>query len=109
MISSFLLQDIPRHDTRLFEVREAFKRTLLLGFRAYICSHIAKKSPPAVLPGPLRGARGGCCGGDAGPLINALVHATHILLYIAYVRGWTHIRLHVYTRSPPIYMYTAAI
>ena len=40
MISSFLLQDIPRHDARLFEVREAFKRTLLLGFRASVkCIH----------------------------------------------------------------------
>ena len=39
MISSFLLQDIPRHDTRLFEVREAFRRTLLLGFRAYISAY----------------------------------------------------------------------
>ena len=36
MISSFLLQDIPRHDTGLFEVREAFGRTFLVGFRAYI-------------------------------------------------------------------------
>ena len=35
VISSFLLQDIPRHDTRLVEVREAFERTLLRGFRAY--------------------------------------------------------------------------
>ena len=39
MISSLLLQDIPRHDTRLFEVREAFRRTLLLGFRAYISAY----------------------------------------------------------------------
>ena len=44
MISSFFLQDIPRHDTRLFEVREAFKRSLLLGVRAYISADIAKKS-----------------------------------------------------------------
>ena len=50
MISSFL-QDIPRHDTRLFEVREAFKRTLLLVF-AHILEHISqKKTPPATLPG----------------------------------------------------------
>ena len=42
VISSFLLQDIPRHpDTRLFEVREAFKRSLLLGFQAHICAYIA--------------------------------------------------------------------
>ena len=42
-ISSFLLQDSPRHpDTRLFEVREVFKRTLLLlGFRAYIRAYTA--------------------------------------------------------------------
>ena len=42
VISSFLLQDIPRHpDTRLFEVREAFKRTLLLGVfrRVFEASH----------------------------------------------------------------------
>ena len=32
MVSSFLLHDIPKHDTRLSDVREA----LLLGFRAYI-------------------------------------------------------------------------
>ena len=52
MISSFLLQDIPRHNTRLFEVREAFKRTSLLGFCAYIISaYIVKKTPPAALPG----------------------------------------------------------
>ena len=32
MITSFLLQDIPRHrDTRLFEVREAFKPGLSSG------------------------------------------------------------------------------
>ena len=55
MISSFLLQDIPRHDTRLFEVREAVKRTLSLGFRAYISAYIAKKKPAT----------------DAGPLVNA--------------------------------------
>ena len=32
VVSSFLLHDIPKHDTRLSDVREA----LLLGFRAYI-------------------------------------------------------------------------
>ena len=42
VISSFLLHDIPRHDTHLFEVREAFKRTLLVRFRAYISAYIAK-------------------------------------------------------------------
>ena len=73
MISSFLLQDIPRHDTRLFEVREAFKRTLLLDFRAYI----ANKSPPAVLPGAPPRATSlaspvALPATDAGPLINAL-------------------------------------
>ena len=65
------------------EVREAFKRTLLPGFRAYIIEYIAKKSHPGALPGDLRP-----CGElarlaspvavlatDAGPLINALVHA----------------------------------
>ena len=93
MISSFLLQDIPRHpDTRLFEVREAFKRSLLLGFQARIRAYIAGVSPPAALRGP----SGGPCGGlrglrrvtraagvlrvalratDAEPLINALVHS----------------------------------
>ena len=48
MISSFLLQDIPRHpDTCLFEVREAFKRNLFLGFEAHIRAYIAIFSPPA--------------------------------------------------------------
>ena len=86
MISSFLLHDIPRHDTRLFEVREAF-----VGFGAYINSYIAKKTPPAALPGGPPGRTSGApCGGlarllhrsapvaipetDAGPLINALIH-----------------------------------
>ena len=88
--SSFLPQDIPRHpDAHLFEVREAFKRTLLPSFGAYMSAYIAKKkSTPAALPGdppgPLRGAT--CCRRvatrvasqvavpetDAGPLINAL-------------------------------------
>ena len=61
MISPFLLEDVPRHDTRLFEVREAFKRTLWLGFRAYISERVANKSPPATLPGGLPG------GGSAPP------------------------------------------
>ena len=61
MVSSFLLQNVPRRDTRVFEVREAFKRTLLVGFRAYISAYITttKNAPPAT---------------DAGPLINALIH-----------------------------------
>ena len=55
MISSFLLQGIPRHtDTRLFEVREAFKRCYF-GFQAHIRAYIAYFSPPA-LRGPLRRA-----------------------------------------------------
>ena len=70
MISSFLLQAIPRHDTRVFEVREAFKRTLLLGFGAYISAYIAKKIASGGLPG---GPCGGLNATDAGPLINALV------------------------------------
>ena len=50
MIISFLLQDIPRHpDTRLFEVREAFKRGLLLDFQAHVRVYIAIFSPPAAL------------------------------------------------------------
>ena len=44
--SSLLLQDIPRHDARLFEVREAFKRKLLLGSRAYISAY--SKGPSVV-------------------------------------------------------------
>jgi len=39
VISSFLLEDIQRHESRLFEVRAAFKRTLLLGVRAYISAY----------------------------------------------------------------------
>ena len=50
VISSFLLQDIPRHpDTRLFEVREAFKRSfLLLGFQAHIRAYIATDGEPSI-------------------------------------------------------------
>ena len=59
VISSFLLQDIPRHDPRLFEVRDEFKRTLLLGFRAYSSANFAKKSPPAALPLGPSGPRAG--------------------------------------------------
>ena len=99
VITSVLLLDIPRHpDTRLFEVREAFKRSLLLGFQARIRAYIAGVSPPAALRGP----SGGPCGGlrglrrvtraagvlrvalratDAEPLINALVHSRVCLLY----------------------------
>ena len=48
VISSFLLQDIPRHpDTRLFEIRETFKRSFSLGFHAHIRAYIAILSPPA--------------------------------------------------------------
>ena len=76
MISSFLLQDIPRHtDTRLFEVREAFKRSLLPGtWFSVAYSRIYRNifSPPPALRGPLRGA---CAlrATDAEPAINALL------------------------------------
>ena len=62
VISSFLLREIPGHDTRLFEVGWAFKRTLLTAFRAYISGFRGisqKTSPPAALtarpPGALPG------------------------------------------------------
>ena len=59
MISSFLLQDIPRHpETRLLEVREAFKRILLLGFQAHTRAYIAT---------------------DAEPLINVLVYTSPLV------------------------------
>ena len=72
VVSSFLLQDIPRHpDTRLFEVREAFKRSLLLDFQAHIRAYIAIFSPPAALRGPSggppRGPSGDPCGGQQTP------------------------------------------
>ena len=79
MISSFLLQDTPRHpDTRLFEVREAFKRSLLLRFQAHIRPYTSQFFR---LRAALRGPSGGPCGGlarlrhatRAEPLINALV------------------------------------
>ena len=74
MISSFLLQDIPRHpDTRLFEVRGAFKRSLLLDFQAHIRAYIATFPPPAALSAT-----------DAEPLINAL-DSTHVGIREAYV------------------------
>ena len=58
VISSFLLQDIPRHpDTRLFEVREAFKRSLLLVCRRIFAHRSHFFSPPVVL----RGSSGGPC------------------------------------------------
>ena len=42
VINLFLLKDMPRHpDTRLSEVREAFKRSLLPGFQAHIRAYIA--------------------------------------------------------------------
>ena len=95
MVSSFL-QDIPRHDTHLFEVREAFKRTLLLGFRAYSSAYyIAKNLVSGGSPGG--GLRGACAPAarntpcvayyvpatDAGPLINDLVHTLLVLVLIA--------------------------
>ena len=96
MISSILLQGIPRHDTRIFEVREAFKRTSFPGFRADISAHISKKTPPASLPGgPPRAPAGGlrACGAqtlltspvavpatNAGALIITLLH-TFVLVY----------------------------
>ena len=54
----------------LFEVQEAFKRTLLLGFRAYIREYTAfclgSRETPA----------GGLQATDAGPLIISLVSTT---------------------------------
>ena len=42
VFSLFLPQDMPRRpDKRLFEVREAFKRSLLLGVQAHIRADIA--------------------------------------------------------------------
>ena len=73
MISSFLLQDIPKHDTHRFEVREAFKRTLLPGFRPYF-SCILRISPKKMLPAALPGGAPGAFlrrATDAGPLPNA--------------------------------------
>ena len=59
VISSVLLQDIPRHpDTRLFEVQEAFKRSLLRFSGAY--SRIYRNFFAART--------------DAEPSINALTH-----------------------------------
>ena len=60
VIRSFLLQDIPRHpDTRLFEVREAFKRSLLLGFQAPIRAYIAIFHLRRPSGGPPGGSSGG--------------------------------------------------
>ena len=74
MISSFLLQEIPRRpDTRLSEVREAFIRSLLLGFQAHIRAYMAFFSPPAALRPPPGRKRVGLRATDAEPLINALV------------------------------------
>ena len=67
VISSFLLLDIPRHDTRLFEVQEALKRTLLPGFRAYIGAYISQAKiasgghPGDGGQGGLRGPLSGAC------------------------------------------------
>ena len=84
--SSVLFQDIVRHPhTRLFEVREAFKRPSSLCFRTCSRAYIAFFPPPAALPGgPPEGPAGGCAAGvlratrlaspvalratDAGPL-----------------------------------------
>ena len=69
MISSFLLKDIPRHpDTRLFKVRKAFKRSLLLGFRR-IFAHISQFFHTRRRRVALRVT-------DAEPLISALSHST---------------------------------
>ena len=58
MIISFLLQDIPRHpDTRLFEVREAFKRSLLLDFQAHIRACMSSGGPCGGLPRLRRATR----------------------------------------------------
>ena len=63
MISSFLLQDIPRNpDTRLFEVREAFNTVCYLVFRR-IFAHISQFASPVALRAT-----------DAEPLINALFY-----------------------------------
>ena len=89
VISSFLLSDIPRHpDTRLFEVREAFKRSLLVFRRifAHIPQFFRLRRPSEGPPGgDSRGAFGGLarlrratrlaspvamCATDAEPLID---------------------------------------
>ena len=55
MISSFILHYVRKDDTRLFDVREVFKRILLLGFRAHIISayQVYHKKIPATDAGPL--------------------------------------------------------
>ena len=66
MIILFLLHDIPRRpDTRLFEVREGLKRSLLLGFQAHIHAYIAFFPPPALRETRLASLRAT----DAEPLI----------------------------------------
>ena len=54
VISSFILQDIPRHDTRIYfrGSREASKRTLLLGVRASISAYIAQNALRRLLGSP---------------------------------------------------------
>ena len=54
VISSFILQDIPRHDTRIYfrGLREASKRTLLLGVRASISAYIAQNALRRLLGSP---------------------------------------------------------
>ena len=83
VISSFLLQDIPRHDARLFEVREAFKRALLLGFRACISACIAKeKKPPAASRGALRGPLRGVAPRLASPVAVPATDAEPLFMII---------------------------
>ena len=74
VISSFLLQDVPRHpETRLLGVREAFIRSLLHGFQAHIRAYTAFFSPPvAALRGPSRGPSRGAL---RGPLRGACAPA----------------------------------
>ena len=114
MVSSFL-QDIPRHDARLVEVREAFKRTLLPCFRAYISAYIGREKKRLRRP-----SRGGLdpCGGLArrhapqaccavspvavpatgvGPLIKALVHTYVRAFRPGYEYGYNSCSLHLGT------------
>ena len=65
-------------DTRLFEVWEAFKRSLLLGFQAHIRAYFAIFSSPAALRATV-----------AEPLINALNH-TPVVIYLVTVSFFLH-------------------
>ena len=95
MINSVLLEDIPRHDTRFFEVREAFEHALSLGFRAYIraylvyrknknaagVTHAAAGTPGGPSREALRGPSRSPPGGPAGVLCACgAQHALHRLL-----------------------------